>query len=260
MINEARISTSLTPESIADLALGKLDYIHITPFYPQEICNSIVERFSKSDLYISYTEGPMQAKLGQQLYWGYDSPEIMERYYKNAPALMRRMRELYSPYISPIDKLRLELDDLWPHGATLACFEGKKLSAGLVRILRDGGGPGEPHQDNLGWHMPDIDTVKGFTGQIGANIYLAMPPSGGELQLWRKMFTKEENDARAKSYGIKAEGLPPPDISLSPEVGDLVLFNTRRLHCINGARGGIRVSVASFIGFSGTEKPLMFWS
>src|SRR5207245_1188972 len=73
---------------------------------------------------------------------------------------------------------------------------------------------------------------------------------GGEVQLWRLMPDQAEYDRLrlAGSYGLDHTKLPPPDTVVTPARGELVLFNSNRVHAVRPCEGGPRVTVSCFIG------------
>lgn len=68
-------------------------------------------------------------------------PAAIDEYFKTAQAAVKSMREPLSagagPLLSPIDQLRLELDELWPDGACVTKDkQGKLFLPGLARIMK----------------------------------------------------------------------------------------------------------------------------
>ena len=50
------------------------------------------------------------------------------------------------------------------------------------------------------------------------------------------------------------------DVVLTPETGDLIIFNSRNLHAVRPAAGGPRVTLSCFLGYRGATEPLTYWS
>jgi hypothetical protein len=70
------------------------------------------------------------------------------------------MRRNFMPYLSPINRLRLELDEIWPPGAQIAAFEGKKMFVGIFRVMPpelSGGSADDPHFDALPRQICSLD-------------------------------------------------------------------------------------------------------
>lgn len=173
------------------------------------------------------------------------------RYYAAALANIRALRAAARPALSPIDALRLELDELWPAGARLASFEGEKMFFGIGRVMSaDTSVRSEdaPHIDEL------PSSIFPLAGQFAANIYLSMPNIGGELELWHSF-------GRLSGGTLLPSGRPSDvaDITIKPEVGELVIFNAWRLHAIRRFDSGTRSSLQGFIGCVTTSEPLMLW-
>lgn len=171
-----------------------------------------------------------------------DSEEA-SRYYQDALRYVKKIRALSAPRLAPIDKLRLELDEMWPPGAQIGAFEGRKMFVGVARITHPGSDTLEkkPHVDSL---PPTFE----LAGQYSANIYLSVPESGGELVAWPlpEMSAKDIDDlARNEELWRKDLGR---GIEIKPRVGDLILINTRKPHAVRRFDQGSRISLQSFIG------------
>lgn len=183
------------------------------------------------------------------------SPDSFEkkRYYDLALPNIKRIRNLFHPNLSPIDKLRLELDEQYPYGANLASFEEKKMFSGIARIT---------HKDlDLQEKNPHVDSLPpGFSieKQFSANIYLSTPSIGGELIVYpmEPLSAAEVDDfeANQKLWSSKL----PEGIHIKPNDGDLILINTRRPHAVTKFVEGTRVSLQSFIGIN-KYSPLQLW-
>jgi hypothetical protein len=68
-------------------------------------------------------------------------PAAIDEYFRTAQAAVKSMREPLSagagPLLSPIDQLRLELDELWPDGACVTKDkQGRLFLPGLARIMK----------------------------------------------------------------------------------------------------------------------------
>ena len=116
-----------------------------------------------------------------------DVARAREHYYRDAIPGIRRLRAVTAPELSPINRLRLELDELWPVGAHIASFDGRSMFVGIVRIMQAASCAGSelyPHFDAL------PSTIERFDGQFSASIFRDDPAG------WR----------RARSVGRGADG------------------------------------------------------
>jgi hypothetical protein len=247
------------------LANDDLLLLIVEEFYPVDACRRFSEKILGSSSVERYThEIVVDGKLEQQ-YFGVDrlgqpfnatygtapGSDAWEHYYRSVEPARDGMRGLAKPALTPIDKLRLELDEQFPHGATVATFQGRKMLTGIARITRSAYSQmsaEQPHFDALPEKYAVLDA------QLAANIYLAVPPKGGELEIWDvpplHPLASTANDWRAEL---------PESILVKPRLGELILFNCRRPHAVSAFSGADRVSTQAFIGYRRNER-LQLWN
>ncbi len=183
-----------------------------------------------------------------------DSTAI-KRYYDNARKSMQTVRDVCEGALSPFDRFRLELDEVWPGKTGLASFEGKKMMAGVVRVMN------RPDDTERLSAQPHVDflpsTYKHLAGQFAVNIYVEMPPGGGTLELWDVPITEQEMKSKRHDHDWRSE--LPSSTMILPQTGDLLIFSTRSPHAVEDIYGGSRISIQSFIGLT-AEQDLLLWA
>lgn len=117
------------------------------------------------------------------------------------------------------------------------------------------------HHDIFAEDAPGSEEAESLLAQFAANIYFQVPDEGGELLMWHRNMSTEEFDERRKGqYGIEIIDLPPPDVVVKPGRGDLLIFDSRKIHAVASPRDRARVAVSFFIGYRGDNQPLTYWS
>ena len=186
--------------------------------------------------------------------------EAVDRYFRTSRQVMRSLRP--DGGLSPLDKLRLELDEAWPGGACVSKRDGRPFLAGLPRLMK---GPTRWLQGFC--HVDDISPARPMRGLFSANVYLQVPDVGGALQIWPltwrtrwdfyrhattlSLLTEQTDEAQDRLRAV----LPPPQtVEVSP--GDLVLLCAQRPHAVMGFPFGTRVSLQSFLTVEGAARPL----
>jgi 2OG-Fe(II) oxygenase superfamily len=215
----------------------------------------IPEKESSPAKGLSYYETRYDSAAG----WGMSPNENSKRaYYVLATHSQAITRMLFSPYRSPLDRFRDELNERWAPGVAPMNLGDGDMFSGLLRMLTD---EVLAHEDKLERDHGFLPERLGYLAQFAVNAYLQTPEEGGELKLWDLSLSDEQYDRmRGASYGIEHHKLGPPDACIKPEPGDLIVFNSRKLHGIGKSVGGSRISMSSFMAYCGMNRPLYFWS
>lgn len=264
------------------LTLNELDTISLQYFFQNEICAIRVPQFAQANLcdqiynwllqsnrieeyhheirdensvkYLKYGVDRVGVAFNTTYNKPADNPEV-QRYFNEALPGIKSLRQACSPLLSPIDHLRLTLDELWPHHANLANFEGKKMFVGIGRIMDASTSylaETQPHFDSI------PDKLTHLIGQYSANIYLKVPASGGELELW-DMDPLPITQIDHADINTDWRNQLPQSLLIKPEKGELILINTRRAHAIRKFNEGKRASLQCFIGLR-EDQSLIYWN
>jgi hypothetical protein len=249
-----RRAAELRITDLRDQFAGRFLANVIDNFRPADICQKCADMIRNHPLVDGYGLDDRVKRFGLSFYDTAKDPVPFKRYFAQAIPAMRAMRQIWHPFLSPIDQLRLELDEIWPGGANIAVLGGNKMTAGAARIINTGV---LPHVDNRGFDaaIPDAPPLD---AQLTANLYLQVPLAGGELALWdRRILTAEEEKPfrlASSPYGLDEAKLGPPRVVLRPQVGQLIVFDATRVHAVWPSDGGNRVTMCLFIGLGHDDK------
>jgi hypothetical protein len=247
-------------QTIKSLISGDSVAVRIKNFCSKRICDEISKKLQTHPSVSSFNKANEIGRIGMA-HFEIDGPEKFLNYHENALENTEKLRDIFSPYLSPIDKLRVILDEKWPAGAMLETLYGRKCFVGICRIMQ----PSIEllaHNDRLDRDSPDSIQAKSLLGQLSACIYLQIPEEGGQLRLWMKEPESEEKyfNLIGNNYGVQLEKLGLPKYEIFPEQGELIIFNTRRYHGVAPGRGRPRINVGLFIGYRSDYTYLSYWS
>lgn len=262
MDGPVKTAPTLTLADLRALVSGELLALRIPRYYSRSACRAIYRRLLRHPAFARYSIAPDVGvqRVGYSLFETERDPQRLRDYLEQAVPTIDEVRTVCMPYLTPIDRLRVELDERWPGGAALGRLEGHAMFVGIARMFEDGHAL-PPHQDVA--HRDTTDPMaRQFSAQLTANLYLRPPTSGGELEVWHALLTDEE--AAAYYTGVHdffdRTKLGDPAASVRPEIGDLVLFLASRVHAVRPGYGGPRVSMSCFIGATTESEPMRLWS
>jgi hypothetical protein len=253
---QLRLGEEFDSKAVLALATGQRDVVWHRGFYGSEICEAVLPAIRKACDASDYSLTDDLQSLGTSMGEAELSAAHEEEYFSTAPQTRDSIRSnLFQPYLSPIDLIRLLADEAWPAGATIARQDSKQMLSGIVRRWVKGG-QANPHIDQR--ELPILATLE-LQRRIAVNVYLATPPAGqgGEIEFWDRIDSEAEYERMKRSdYGIDRDQLGEPAMVIHPNPGDLVAFDAARLHGVRGVDGGERVTAACFLGVRDAEHPL----
>jgi hypothetical protein len=257
------IASKLTEASIKSLLNGTVLAIRIPSFLDKKTCKIVSEKLLSAKVIEEYTNAPGIGKVGIAFFETTGNVQMEQKYFESALHNLNMIRDIFAPYPVPTDSLRVQLDEVWPTGANLRVHGGRKMFAGLCRALENGQGI-IPHEDKFERDSAQDPFNISFTEnvQMAFNIYLQNPEHGGDLELYTQSLSTEAYDKlRGESYGIERSLLPKPALTIKPENGDLILFNSRNLHSVTPVSGkDPRLSISAFISRKDPDGSLIIWS
>ena len=257
-----RTTLDLEASDLLALADGTVLAIRLPNFCPEELCDRFVDAIMSRGQMGHYAVAPDIGKLGMAIFDAASDPSALEEYYAAAPRALKEMRAFFHPYLSPMDRLRLILQEVWPRGASIENLHGKTMFCGLVRTFEQGS-EARPHQDMTHWDVPSSLAAHTLRTQFACNVYLNTAQAGGSLELWEHGFTDRcaYDAARTPNdYGLDRRKIGPSAVNIDPMRGELIIFDARKIHAVNRIHRGARIAVSCFIGYRGPSSPLTVYS
>jgi hypothetical protein len=230
-------------------------------YIERQLCLDIAEKI-KIHIQQSHTSGSaIYATDALPFYNALENDEKYAMYFSTSLSYMHEMRRVCFPLLSPADKVRLDLDEIWPYGAGVMDLNGRKMVFGIARLWLPGS-EGLPHQDVLHRELPTESKTRSVKRQFGLNIYLTTPDQGGELEVWDRVIDDAlwQSLGVPGSYGYSRDILPENSEVIRPEAGDLLIINTEYVHAIRPLARGDRITISGFMAYFGEARPLELWS
>jgi hypothetical protein len=255
------VDYEFTTQSLLHLATRKIGAIHIKDFYPRDVCSEVSKRAIDHPA-LGHYHKKYTSSVGRVYMPHIDTkwdPKEINKYHDASLPSIRDVRSMFFPRISPVDYVRLLLQELWPAGANLLRLRNRVCFVGAFRVFQPTTSEFYPHNDQIDQET-DAPEISDITEQLVANIYLQVPEIGGDLQLWLREPTPTEKEIILTVEGLDPATIERPVLTIHPEPGDMIIFSSRMLHAVTPGKDTHRVGMAAFIGCPSPDKPLVFWS
>lgn len=163
---------------------------------------------------------------------------------------------------SPLQRMIDKLQAIWPGHVGVA--EEPGFGAYFAGGFKTRSTSGHMHYDFAPHTAPDY-AIGGIVDQLGWNLYLDMPTGTGETITYRKPVPRDVKlgGGAARALDIDRNYVEGAEtFTFRPEIGDVVIINTRNPHDIivgKVAAGEWRAQTSSFIGRLPNDD-LILWS
>jgi hypothetical protein len=254
------------PEIIEELATGTYPALLVRGFFDPADCGRIVARLTGGADAISQFCYPMFD--GNVLEVKKVGPFLMqylnarERYFAEARRADALFDAVFSQMPDPRARVRALVAQLMPRKrVSVADEDGIRYSSAVVRVHGDGDGA-PVHRDKAlvdahGWRVSQLTT------QLSAVLCLQKPERGGQLVMYRRMWTAEDEAHKARgTLGYPKTLVQDSESCTIPaREGDLYMINPSLFHEIKATQGQRRrMTLGTFFGFANTAPEVLFWS
>lgn len=289
LLNYFKASEKFESEKRVYEFCDELSYTSLRKFFNKEVSAIYVPNFISTSLckkIFKNIESDLSSNIWENtdMFQGYGLPVNFMfgptaneciNYFSQVLPIIRKLRSI-SGGISPVDKLRLELDEIWPEGSIITNDNPFKRKAfvGLTRLMKPEGLVGNKTKKNGLVHIDGPLICDSEVATYSSNIYINTPSKGGELCLWDISLTKNNREKleklqklldnafdrkyREDIQNLLQQILPSP-IVIKPQIGDLILLNSCQPHAVKGFQRGVRLSMQTFIYYE-NGKPLQLYS
>jgi len=244
--------------AICALSCGRCAAVLVDDFLAEETCHEVASALQEMP-FVRYNPArvhPEVFRCGVGVSDYRVDGTLAPRYWEAVTEWLSIWQGLKLSY-DPIDLCRERLAGHWPGGVGSAEVGGRELAHGVIR---------EPNQGFL-VHFDDAarEFAPGFpdhplVAQFAFNLYLTLPKSGGQTVIWRRRWHPADENARLPgTYGYAESVVEDVEsLTLTPQVGQAVLFDARNYHAVRPSSGGRRLAVGFQVGLTDAGR-LLTW-
>ena len=246
----------LSEDVLDALFANEVGGVRIANFTSADDCRAVSKAVVSNGFDFYETLDPPLGRIGIAQY---DHRGDKAEYVRQAAIAHGTRKRIFAESVDPIPQVLDALTAAWPAKVGLAAEDAYgDYFAGIVRITVGGI---KVHCD---WAQHDAPgwLVGTVTSQLVWNLYYDLTEHGGETTVYQRPSTPD-----MESFAEGAFGFYRPDAVedceryvVSPQRGDVILFNSRNAHAVAPATGsGVRISASSFVGRM-PDNSLILWS
>jgi hypothetical protein len=254
-----RAEAELSRESLAALLADEIPAIRIRSFATREECAVFADAVRRAGL-AYYSVARRIGYIGMAQYeYRWNRPK--EDYFRDVGAANEKKAAVQSASFDAVQRLIDRLQEHYPSGRVgIAEEELGPYYAGIIRQASEGV---DLHADFAPFNSPRY-TIGTIDAQLGWNFYAEELVSGGDTTVHHAPWTPEIRPGEIpKSYDLPRDIVAGAEsYTFTPNLGDVVIFNTRNPHEIAGGKAGPgreRISIGAFIGRL-PNRDLVMWS
>lgn len=255
-MNNGKTADILTRESFAALRAGEICAILIDGLIPAYECARASRAVRTLTENSSYRWSGDLSIVGVSIGEAHESEEALERYLDGGERTSRVVRDVIFGGITPIDRVALQMLQIWAPGIRIPSSANRNFLQQVVRRWKQGGGA-SAHLD-----LSNTPLLRpfGIRKRFGINAYIEMPSEGGAVEFWSRAYSEEEYLALRQAppaYGLSRDAVGEPDLRIRPQAGQTILFDASRPHAVEPVAGrGERITDASFFAYASDDAPL----
>ncbi len=239
----------------------------IKNFFDDKKCALYANRIISSTEKEVYEVNKTVGKIGSAIF-DYAFNDKIDEYFSLVEKNNKIIDDIFGS-VAPSKLVFNELNNAWAHGCKVEHYYGKTAYYGIIRIF-DQGGTAPPHQDMTAWDIKNCIEAQSIKKQFSINVYLQVSDDGGDLLVYDKHIDNEQEYQKTFlryldiGYAAAHEELVASNtkfVSLKPSTGDLVIFNSQRMHAVsNNLSSTPRISSSFFVNYRSKHEPLCVFS
>jgi hypothetical protein len=248
-------ASSLNRASLEALFANEIAAIRVPDFVPTDVCARSVAAIEEHGFSFYRNVDPPIGRIGVTQT---EHRTARDDYLEKARGANEARARLFSTTPDPLVLVIEALSRAWRGGAEVAReHDGRSYFAGIVRII----GEALIHCD---WAPHDSDgwVIGAASAQLSWNIYYAVSEAGGETTVFERPWSSEvEAYKNIGNYGYSPAAVDGCGFQrIAPVEGDLIIFNSQNMHCVDRSFGEReRITASSFIGRMPSDR-LVLWS